>query len=76
MVPERLPGPSAAADEIPHPTDEDLSVGTPRDRGHPHTVPRLFLYAVCEFFDDGVGEDFFCDALDLGAGSVCCEAFS
>ena len=30
----------------------------------------LFLYAVCEFFDDGVGEDFAGDALDLGAGGL------
>ena len=29
-----LPGASAAADEAPHPKDEDLSFGTP-DRGHP-----------------------------------------
>ena len=48
-----------------------------RGTGGTHTLfPDLFLYAVREFFDDGVGEDFFCDALDLGAGSVCGEAFS
>ena len=30
----------------------------------------LFLNAVCVFFDDGVGEDFSGDALDLCAGGV------
>ena len=34
----------------------------------------LFLYAVCVLFDDGVGEDFFGDALDLGAGGLGGEA--
>ena len=36
----------------------------------------LFLYAVGVFFDDGVGEDFFGDALDLGAGGFGGEAVS
>ncbi len=30
----------------------------------------LFLYAVREFFDDGVGQDFAGDALDLSADGV------
>ncbi len=32
--------------------------------------PGLFLNAVREILDDGVGEDLFGDALDLGAGGV------
>jgi hypothetical protein len=34
----------------------------------------LFLNAVCEFFDNRVGEDFFGDALDIGLGLVGSEA--
>jgi hypothetical protein len=34
----------------------------------------LFLYAVCELFDDGVSEHFAGDALHLGAGGVGGEA--
>ena len=36
---------------------------------------RLFLYAVREFFDDGVGKDFAGDAFYLGAGGVGGQAF-
>jgi hypothetical protein len=36
----------------------------------------LFVYTVCEFFDDGVGEDFAGDALDLGAGGLGLEPIS
>jgi len=34
----------------------------------------LFLYAVCELFDHGVGEDLFGDALDEGFGGFGREA--
>jgi hypothetical protein len=35
-----------------------------------HCPAGLFLYAVGELFDYGVGEDFAGDALDLGAGGL------
>ena len=37
-------------------------------------LAELFLYAVCELFDDGVGEYFAGNALDLGSGGLRLQA--
>jgi len=42
--------------------------------GHRHEGFRLFLYAVCELFDDRIGENFAGDALHLSAGRLRIEA--